>query len=115
MRTIGCEGPVAGDRLRATGCGRPAAGDACKDSAHSAPAVSGKQAPIAAMTKNGRPGGRPCRAAQRCPAVPRGTRTRYSAMSAAAFAGRAGVVPVACDGAVRSIFGGGESCSTSLV
>ena len=39
----------------------------------------------------------------------------YSAMSVAAFAGRAGAVPVACDGAPRSIFGGGDSCSTSLV
>lgn len=40
---------------------------------------------------------------------------RYSAMSAAAFAGRAGAVPVACDGVLTSIFGGGDSCSTSLV
>ena len=40
---------------------------------------------------------------------------RYSAMSVAAFAGRAGAVPVACDGVPRSIFGGGDSCSTSLV
>ena len=40
---------------------------------------------------------------------------RYSAMSVAAFAGRAGAVPVACDGVLRSIFGGGDSCSTSLV
>ncbi|CAB3972766.1 hypothetical protein BCO9919_05456 [Burkholderia cenocepacia] len=40
---------------------------------------------------------------------------RYSAMSVAAFAGRAGAVPVACDCVLRSIFGGGDSCSTSLV
>lgn len=54
----------------------------------------------------------PRRAAVRCGET---GLTRYSAMSADAFAGRAGAVPVAFDGAVRSIFGGGESCSTSLV
>lgn len=42
-------------------------------------------------------------------------RTRYSAMSADAFAGRVGAVPVACAGVAMSIFGGGDSCSTSLV
>lgn len=110
MRTIG-----GGGRLRPDGCGRPPASAACKDGAHSPPVVSGKQPPIAAPMKNGRPGGRPCRAAQQRAVVLRGTRTRYSAMSAAAFAGRAGALPVACDGVLRSIFGGGASCSTSLV
>ncbi len=58
----------------------------------------------------------PRRAAMSCGATaPRGGLARYSAMSVAAFAGRAGAAPVACDGTLTSIFGGGESCSTSLV
>lgn len=67
-----------------------------------------RAAPHAFAMKNGRPEGRPSDAAKR-------SRIRYSAMSADAFAGRAGAPPVACDGAVRSIFGGGDNCSTSLV
>ncbi len=62
------------------------------------------------------------RCAPRKTAAPEGGRAvrrsccdAYSAMSADAFAGRAGALPVGCDGTLTSIFGGGDSCSTSLV
>ncbi|POM16668.1 Uncharacterised protein [Burkholderia cepacia] len=106
-RKAGGGRPVADGRLRAAGCGRSAAARGRHGSRRSLRRTKHATSSASAM-QNGHPGGWPCGAANR-------GRTRYSAMSADAFAGRAGTVPVACDGVAMSIFGGGASCSTSLV
>lgn len=95
------------DNRRQTANGEPAAGLPAAAAAAAVPRRSTARPPATAM-KNGRPEGRPCGATNR-------GWTRYSAMSADAFAGRAGTAPGACDGVAMSIFGGGDSCSTSLV
>ncbi|VWB42868.1 hypothetical protein BLA15816_01944 [Burkholderia lata] len=106
----------AGGRLRTTGSGRPVADDRLRATLSGRAGIRGLL-----FAKTG-----PDRRRQEKTAAPEGGRVmrrngvarrsvRYSAMSAEAFAGRAGALPVACDGVLTSIFGGGDNCSTSLV
>jgi len=114
-----------GRRSRGSGAGRTGGGSGCVDAGDESGGDGVARAAIlaeAGASARRAPGktAAPERAAVSggVMGVPRGTarrRARYSAMSADAFAGRAGAAPVACDGAPRSIFGGGDSCSTSLV
>lgn len=107
-----------GRRSRGSGAGRTGRRLDCVDADDGSGGDRVARAAILAEA-GGRPGGF-ARDPPRKTAAPEGGRVarrsvRYSAMSAAAFAGRAGAVPVACDGVLTSIFGGGDSCSTSLV
>lgn len=113
-----------GRRSRGLGAGRTGRRLDCVDADDGSGGDRVARAAILAEA-GGRPGGF-ARDPPRKTAAPEGGRVmrrdgvarrsaRYSAMSVAAFAERAGALPVACGCVPRSIFGGGESCSTSLV
>ncbi len=113
-----------GRRSRGLGAGRTGRRLDCVDADDGSGGDRVARAAILAEA-GGRPGGF-ARDPPRKTAAPEGGRVtrrdgvarrsaRYSAMSVAAFAGRAGALPGACGCVPRSIFGGGESCSTSLV